>query len=163
MSRKVFAHQPRKVRRAPARATPLVATEDPSARGLRIEAERRERDRLEADRQARQAQRHAARRIAGDASDADAAWFRAHPGRNHYVRRYVAGEFPAPLGPWGWTVVKQVMPGFRLRRPFDVESGFARFRELSTSEYGAALLFETVGRGPVARLSEDVSQKAPLT
>jgi hypothetical protein len=63
MSSKIFVHQPRKVRRAarPASA-PGVVAEDPIARRLQIEAERRERERIDAERRARQAHRSEERR-----------------------------------------------------------------------------------------------------
>lgn len=58
------------------------------------------------------------------ASDLDRAWFKRHPRRAHRLRRMVPGEHPpeaCAYGPPSWpiyTVVKQIMPGTRVRVPF---------------------------------------------
>src|SRR4051812_9825036 len=58
------------------------------------------------------------------AAKLDAGWFRRHPARAHRVRRMVTGEGltgPEQSGPAGWStfvVVKQVVPGVRLRVAF---------------------------------------------
>jgi hypothetical protein len=59
------------------------------------------------------------------AAKLDANWFRRHPARAHRVRRLINGEgLTGPeqsRGPAGWSVfvvVKQVVPGIRLRLAF---------------------------------------------
>jgi hypothetical protein len=50
--------------------------------------------------------------------DIDGAWFRSHPHRNYRVRRAIQGELPGlPSDEW-YVVVRQVIPGFRLRLSF---------------------------------------------
>jgi hypothetical protein len=44
----------------------------------------------------------------------DAAWFKAHPQRSHHIRRAMPEEMPLK-----WVVVRQLEPGFRLRRGFN--------------------------------------------
>jgi hypothetical protein len=50
-------------------------------------------------------------------SEDDRAWFEEHPARSHRLRRAHAGEWPKEAGNTEYTVVKQVEPGGRLRRP----------------------------------------------
>lgn len=61
------------------------------------------------------------------ASETDRVWFEAHPRRSYRVRPHIPGEWPpgsmaTPLRGWcAYTVVRQVMPGFRVRRSFSAE------------------------------------------
>lgn len=60
-----------------------------------------------------------------DATLADAAWFKAHPRRKYRVRTQVEGEFdvydlgtrPPLPGAKRYAVVKQLVPGARIRLP----------------------------------------------
>src|SRR4051794_40157771 len=76
------------------------------------------------------------------ASDLDRGWFKRHPARAHRVRRMVADEYPpealfrTPLGWPTYTVVKQVLPGTRLR------SAVALSRSPCTCERCAADLWD---------------------
>jgi hypothetical protein len=54
----------------------------------------------------------------GAASEDDQLWFEAHPGRSHRLRPTVAYEFPGITpkdAAGGWTVVRQLWPGCRIR------------------------------------------------
>jgi len=52
------------------------------------------------------------------AAKLDKAWFESHPNRSHRIRRAVAGEVPATTATEPYVAVRQVAPGFRLRRFF---------------------------------------------
>jgi hypothetical protein len=49
----------------------------------------------------------------------DRAWFEAHPESSHRLRAALPGEWPE--GGWDLTVVRQLQPGERVRRPLRVE------------------------------------------
>jgi hypothetical protein len=52
-------------------------------------------------------------------SEADRRWFERHPDESIYVRPMIPGEIPGRIDPGqldGWTLVRQIKPGFRLRR-----------------------------------------------
>ena len=58
--------------------------------------------------------------MADIASDGDAAWFKAHPGRTARVRPFIEGELPwgMPCGDgYALTAVRQIRPGVRMRLP----------------------------------------------
>jgi hypothetical protein len=81
------------------------------------------------------------------ASEADRLWFVAHPQRSYRVRPLIPGEWPPgslSTPPRGWrhyTVVRQVMPGFRIRRSFSAEG------EPGQGERAAERLYELMTRG----------------
>jgi hypothetical protein len=81
------------------------------------------------------------------ASETDRLWFEAHPHRSFRVRPHIPGEWPPgslPARPRGWrpyTVVRQVMPGFRLRLAFSAEG------EPGQGERAAERLYEMMMRG----------------
>jgi hypothetical protein len=141
----------------------------PDARLIdRIAEARRERERIETERAERVAERRAAAiisRATHDAeastnaqpqhwSDRDAAWFAAHPERNHRVRRTIEGEL-MPLDQHARSVaIRQIAPGVRVRLPLD--GPYAQQRRLveqGATEAGAALLFElaaaAMGAAPI--------------
>jgi hypothetical protein len=81
------------------------------------------------------------------ASEADRAWFAAHPHRSFRIRLHLEGEWPhgsleQPPPGWRWfTVVRQLAPGVRMRRPFPMEG------EPGTGEHAASRIFAMVMRG----------------
>jgi hypothetical protein len=52
------------------------------------------------------------------AAKLDKAWFESHPNRSHRIRHAVAGEAPGTTTTEPYVAVRQVVPGFRLRRFF---------------------------------------------
>jgi hypothetical protein len=81
------------------------------------------------------------------ASEGDRIWFEERPHRRFRIRPHIAGEWPygslgEQLPGWRWfTVVRQIAPGVRLRRPFTMEG------EPGTGEHAATRIFEMVMRG----------------
>ena len=74
-------------------------------------------------------------------------WFVAHPHRSYRVRPQIPGEWPpgslpAPRRGWReYTVIRQVLPGFRLRLAFSAEG------EPGQGERAAERLYEIMLRG----------------
>ena len=52
------------------------------------------------------------------AAKLDKSWFESHPNRSHRIRHAVAGEAPRTASTEPYVAVRQVVPGFRLRRFF---------------------------------------------
>ncbi len=52
------------------------------------------------------------------ASECDRAWFKAHPGRAHRIRRALFGEVPLHPDLLCFVAVRQVAPGVRVRAGF---------------------------------------------
>ncbi|HZZ21245.1 MAG TPA: hypothetical protein VFE60_01040 [Roseiarcus sp.] len=143
----------------------------------RIDRDRRERERIEVDRARRSAERRAAaialrtRRADRASTNAqpledwsarDAAWFVAHPGRNHRVRCTVEGEFMPPDQHARWVAIRQIAPGVRAR--LAVEGPWRRFAEwVGADEDRAALLFELLAhRGQVGALVAALEKASPV-
>ena len=53
-------------------------------------------------------------------SEADAAWFEAHPRRSHRLRPAIVDELPGIEAVLGgtWIAIRQLMPGFRSKMVF---------------------------------------------
>lgn len=91
------------------------------------------------------------------ASDLDRGWFKRYPSRAHRIRRMIPGEHPPEAlryGPPDWpvlTVVKQLLPGTRLRMPF-------RFRRTPCGcEACTAEIWERFASEQVKQLAVDVA------
>lgn len=159
MSSKIFVHSPRRRPKAAAPRPLTLQPEDPERHRIRVALERREAERIEADRRRRMLERratravHAAPSIPKDQSDLDAAWFLAHPGRNHYVRRKGKSEVPAHLDQrWSrWVAVRQLQPGVRLRLPFNILRDSRALLNLIADEAGAKMMFDMVAADAQAR------------
>jgi hypothetical protein len=144
MARKIFPMRRPTRKLHPLQRPPL----QPDARlSARIAECRREAERIEADRARRSAERRAAAIASqvnhADWSARDGAWLAAHPERNHFVRRTVAGEF-LPLDQRArWVAIRQIAPGVRVRLPLDIHHAQQRrLVELADTEAGAAWIFE---------------------
>ena len=165
MSSKIFPLRTRKLK--PQHQRPMF---QPDARlSARIAQDRREVERIEADRARRSAERRAAaiERLTqraeeppADWSDREAAWFVAHPGRNHRVRRRVDGEFPPTDRRLPWVAICQIAPGIRVRLLLNVPYGRRNFLRLVATEAGARMVFESVARDQ-PELIRDILEKAP--
>src|SRR4051794_6224106 len=82
-------------------------------------------------------------------SELDRAWFRLHPERAHRVRRATALERQndRPLGCSFFIVVKQVVPGLRMRAGFWGHPRTLRLRELRRRSVGEVRAREVSGHG----------------
>jgi hypothetical protein len=81
----------------------------------------------------------------------DAEWFERRLDRSHRVRdRFPGEEFGSWVDPTlDLVAVKQIIPGIRVRSPFEIPPSRCaeRLLEAGKQENGAALLFDWVRRG----------------
>jgi hypothetical protein len=93
--------------------------------------------------------------IVASPGEADRIWFEQNPRRAHRIRRALEGEF---LGAAAWVVTRQLKPGVRHRRGFNLPEGVV----LPNDEAIAHTLFDTLTEAqaagetqfPIRRLAE---------
>lgn len=78
-----------------------------------------------------------------DYQERDRKWFEKHPGRTHYVRRFIPGEWDPTDKTDPWIVVRQIAPGIRMRLGFGIIDVGGFFDAAQTDE-GAKFLFGMV-------------------
>jgi hypothetical protein len=79
--------------------------------------------------------------VTQDYQEIDRKWFENHPGRSHYIRRFIDGEQAPGREAGQWIAVRQVAPGIRMRLGFGVLDDGGFFDAAQTDE-GAKLLFD---------------------
>ncbi|MBV9825735.1 MAG: hypothetical protein JO001_08680 [Alphaproteobacteria bacterium] len=95
------------------------------------------------------------------ASASDRLWFEKHPTRSHRMRLAIAGEF-GPIeftipGP-AWAVIRQAIPGFRLRLPFTAPSPPPDIEEIGQALFDA--VHEAMRAGKPGIFAEEVKARA---